>query len=30
MYELDCEYAYSAPTGRFNLQVPQVEIRNLY
>lgn len=30
IFELDCEYAYSAPTGRFNLQVPHVEARNLY
>ena len=30
IYELDCEYAYSAPTGKFNLQVPHVEARNLY
>jgi hypothetical protein len=30
IFELDCEYAYSAPTGRFNLQVPHVEARNVY
>ena len=30
IFELDCEYAYSAPTGRFNLQVPHIEARNLY
>lgn len=27
LFELDCEYAYSAPTGMFNLQVPHVEVR---
>ena len=26
IFELDCEYAYSAPTGLFNLQVPHVEL----
>ena len=26
IFELDCEYAYSAPTGMFNLQVPHVEL----
>ena len=30
VFELDCEYAYSAPTGRFNIQVPHIEARNLY
>jgi hypothetical protein len=30
IFELDCEYAYSAPTGLFNLQVPHVEARSLY
>jgi hypothetical protein len=27
IFELDCEYAYSAPTGMFNLQLPHVEVR---
>jgi len=27
VFEVDCEYAYSAPTGLFNLQVPHVELR---
>ena len=27
IYELDCEYAYSAPTGLFNLQLPHIEAR---
>lgn len=27
IFELDCEYGYSAPTGMFNLQVPHVEVR---
>ena len=27
IFELDCEYAYSAPTGMFNLQLPHVELR---
>lgn len=31
IFELDCEYAYSAPTGRFNLQVPHIEVKtNMY
>lgn len=30
IFELDCEYAYSAPTGLFNLQLPHVEARSLY
>lgn len=27
IFELDCEYAYSAPTGMFNLQLPHIEVR---
>lgn len=27
IFELDCEYAYSAPTGRFNLQLPHIETK---
>ena len=27
VFELDCEYAVSAPTGLFNLQLPHVELR---
>jgi len=27
IFEVDCEYAYSAPTGLFNLQVPKLEVR---
>jgi len=27
IFELDCEYAYSAPTGMFNLQLPHIEAR---
>lgn len=27
IFELDCEYAYSAPTGLFNLQLPHIEMR---
>lgn len=27
IYELDCEWAYSAPTGMFNLQLPHIEVR---
>ena len=27
LYELACEYAYSAPTGLYNLQIPHVEAR---
>ena len=30
IFELECEYAYSAPTGLFNLQLPHVEARSLY
>ena len=27
VFALDCEYAYSAPTGLFNLQLPHIEVR---
>jgi len=27
IFQLDCEYAYSAPTGLFNLQLPHIEVR---
>lgn len=27
IFQLDCEYAYSAPTGLFNLQLPHIELR---
>lgn len=27
IFEIDCEYAYSAPTGMFNLQLPHIEAR---
>jgi hypothetical protein len=27
IFELDCEYAYSAPTGMFNVQLPHIEAR---
>jgi hypothetical protein len=27
VFSLDCEYAYSAPTGLFNLQLPHIEIK---
>lgn len=27
IHELDCEWAYSAPTGMFNLQLPHIEAR---
>lgn len=30
IFELDCEYAYSAPTGRFNLQVPHLGVKINY
>ena len=27
IFEVDCDYAYGAPTGRFNLQLPHIEIK---
>ena len=27
IFELECEHAYSSPTGLFNLQLPQIEVR---
>jgi hypothetical protein len=27
IFELECEHAYSSPTGMFNLQLPQIEVR---